>query len=49
MVADLVNDLDCFVQWLSDEVAAKRISKAKFNKIIKSIDNVQNFIEEVGY
>jgi hypothetical protein len=46
---ELIRDLDWFVQWLSNEMTAKRIDRANGNKIVESISVVQNFIEGSGY
>lgn len=45
----MIEDLDGFYQWISNEVSAKRIEAADGAIILDAIDIVENAIEEYGY
>jgi acyl-CoA reductase-like NAD-dependent aldehyde dehydrogenase len=45
----MIDDLDGFVQWISNEMTMKRISRRAGNKIIAAIDVVENAIEKYQY
>lgn len=45
----MIEDLDGFAQWISNEATAKRITRARADKILAAIDTVENAIEDLGY
>jgi hypothetical protein len=45
----MIQDLDGFAQWISNEATAKRLSRKREKQITEAIDIVENALEEFGY
>ena len=45
----MIEDLDEFAQWVSNEASAARIPKDRAQEILAAIDIVENAIEEYQY
>lgn len=45
----MIEDLDGFAQWISNEASAKRIPRTAAAKVLAAIDTVENAMEKYGY